>query len=352
MRILIYTDLHATEGHERMHNDPTKSLQIYRVNKCYARLFDLYKEFECDALWDLGDTTDDRNALPVPAVDAIGVGLSQFPITDCNIKLIGNHEQFLRNTRVNAGQLFSPYFQVIEQPQVIELNSLVSVICAPYPESDADLLQWLDKQKATLSGKKTILIGHFQISGCWSDGGQLLDGVTLDSVSWINMGLLGHIHRPQTMGNCTYIGSPFQQNWGEAGERKRVAILDVGRNGSIGVQYVDLDGFPEYREIGLKDLTAACEPGDRDEDRLRVILRSPEEASEFYAHKCANRAEPKYMFDVYDNAQPVDESQPKVTAWTPEAIMERYMHHNPPSNLGINIDSGEMLQFGKDIYAS
>jgi hypothetical protein len=63
-------------------------------------------------LIDLGDTTDDRTSIPVPTINSLLSGLT--PFRGWNVKLIGNHEQFLRNATVNVGKLFERHFAVID----------------------------------------------------------------------------------------------------------------------------------------------------------------------------------------------------------------------------------------------
>jgi hypothetical protein len=349
MRALVYADLQATDGHEHLYSNPTQSLQIWRVNQFYQSLLDIYKKFNCTALWDLGDTTDDRTAIPVPAIDALCANLAQFPWNDFNVKLVGNHEQYLRNTQVTVGQLFQPYFRVVSQPWSFMVNDHVQVVCAPYPADEIELATWLEKERAESQGIKSILLGHFQISGCWGPSGQLLAGLTIEKLAWFKLGLLGHIHRPQQIGNCHYVGSPFQQDWGEAGEEKRVGIVDISPEGEIDLQWVDIAGFPEYREVKLHEFNDLCTEGC--EDRFRVVLKSPEEAAQFYAHKFSHRAEPQYDFDV---SAALAESRAEVASesWTPERVMRHYLDKNPPSDRGIPISSEEMLKFGMEVYSS
>ena len=348
MRALIYADLQATDGHERLFSDPTQSLQIWRVRRTYQVMLDVYKEYGCDALWDLGDTTDDRTAIPVPAIDAVCDGLEKFPRSEFDIKLVGNHEQYLRNAKVHVGRMFNPYFRVVDQPVSFMVSDRVQVVCAPYPANGNELAAWLENERIESRNMKNILLGHFQISGCWGASGQILEGLLLEKLGWFDLGLLGHIHRPQQLGNCHYVGSPFQQDWGEAGEEKRFGIVDISDDGRIGLQWVPITGFPEYREVSMAEFNACSMES---EDRLRVILKSPEEAATFYAHKFSHRAEPQYDFDV-SAVSGAGQSSSSVEAWTPESIMRRYIDRNPPGDRGIPVPTDEMLQFGMEIYSS
>lgn len=340
MRALCYTDLQATEGHEKLFTDPTRYLQMWRVEKFYGDLARIYADEQCDALWDLGDTTDDRSAVPVPAIDSICRNLAPFAEGQWNIKLIGNHEQYLRNTKVSVSRLFAPYFTVVDQPAILTYGN-VQIACAPYPDTEENLLKFL---KSLDRSKPTILLGHFQVVGCFGHSGQLMTGVPLDLIKWVRLGLLGHIHRPQSFGNVHYVGSPFQQDWGEAGEDKRVAIVDVSeKSGDIRLRWVSLDGYPQYVEAGLEEFSGVVQADS--ENRYRVILKSPAEAATFYAHPLASHADPVYDFDVNACATETD-TEVDGSAWEPENVLRRYVEHNSPRDKSIALSNAEVIDIG------
>jgi len=323
-----------------MFTDPTRSLQLWRVDKLFEDLRRIYQDARCDALWDLGDTTDDRSAIPVPTIDSICQNLAQFASGQWNIKLIGNHEQYLRNTQVSVARLFEPFFSVVERPVILEYGR-VQIACAPYPPNDETLNSFL---KSLDQSKPTILLGHFQLAGCFGHAGQLMTGVPLDLIKWVKLGLLGHIHRPQSFGHIHYVGSPFQQNWGEAGEEKRVAIVDISEvSGQVSLEWVPLTGYPEYLEVDLDTFTKhACAES---EHRFRVCLKSPQEAATFYAHPLVTHGDPQYDFDVAANAT---ETKLEIGSdtWTPENVVRRYVEHNKPGDKGIALSAQDMTEIG------
>lgn len=346
MRALCYTDLQATEGHEKLFNDPTHYLQLWRVDKFFADLRRIYQEAHCDALWDLGDTTDDRSAIPVPAIDSICQNLSSFAEGQWNIKLIGNHEQYLRNTKVSVARLFSPYFTVVEQPVTFDYGR-VRIACAPYPPTEEALSAFLRSLDQSVP---TILLGHFQLAGCFGHAGQLMTGVSLESIKWVKLGLLGHIHKPQSFGPIHYVGSPFQQNWGESGEEKRVAIVDISeQTGKVSMEWVPLDGFPRYVEVDFQTFSETVTA--ESEDRFRVRLKSPQEAAAFYAHPLTTHGDPQYDFDT-SACETVTDTEIEGDSWSPENVIRRYMERNKPADKGIAIPDDEMAGIGLQFLRS
>ena len=340
MKALVYADLHATSGHEASRLSPGQPLQLCRVRAFYDNLLRIYKQYRCEALWDLGDLTDDRSSLPVSALATVCDCLDRFPESNNSIKLVGNHEQFTRNTKIHTGALYRRWFNVVDSTATFEVYGGTHLVCFAYPANTEDLAKWLEAERKQAVGKPTIILGHVQIVGSYSGAGQIMEGLEKKHVSWAKLGLLGHVHRAQEVApNCYYVGSPFQQNWGEAGEGKRVGIVDVS---ACTVEWVPLEGYPEYREVGLGEFTQL---NAQTEDRFRVVLRSPEEATKFYTLDHAHLAEPVYEFTA-----PASTETKEAPAWSLETSMERYLAKTPP--VGIPLGREDMLEFGRLIASA
>ncbi len=338
MRALVYADLQATDGHERCFTDPTRPLQLYRIDRLFGELKRIYKEHRCDALWDLGDTTDDRAAIPVPVIDVVCDHLEDFH-GKWNLKLVGNHEQFLRDTKVHAGKMFRSYFTVIDTCRVFKVEN-VNIICVSFHDDLQAILDFLNADFRS----PTLLLGHFQLAGCQMSSGTALAGVPRTALSVADVSLLGHIHKPQSIGNIHYVGSPFQQHWGEAGENKRVAIVDIRSNGSISIEWVPLTGFPRYRQVTFEEFVSSVK--EESEDRYKVILRSLEQTEEYYAHPLANRAD-EVIYDYEQAVVAVNGTETEAMPRTRTDILKRYMALHPPQ--GISLDPELMLHYGDDL---
>jgi len=104
MKLLVFGDLQACENSEHCFHDPSKPLQIFRVEKLLQLLADIKGAEPVDGLVDLGDTTDDRSSISIRTLQTVIPGLSTFKDTQAhNIKLIGNHEQSFKSVRVHPG---------------------------------------------------------------------------------------------------------------------------------------------------------------------------------------------------------------------------------------------------------
>lgn len=342
MRFLVYSDLQATSGNERSFTEPGKTLQQLRVERFFEMLLRVYTENNCDGLIDLGDTTDDRSAIPLPTIEALGHGLSLFPNNGRHFKLTGNHEQFLRSTRVSNRHLFSHMFHVVEGNEVIDLDGWQAAFCS-YPAEMKHTCDWLSQFRAGSSA--SLLFGHFTVAGCIMAGGQpSASGVPLEFLKPFSAGLLGHIHKPQTLRrNIHYLGSPFQQNWGEAGEGKRVAIVDTrATNADSVIRWVPLEGFPSYVSMPFGEFKHVSDIG---EDRIRVVISNLEESEEFLQHALFHQVEP-----VYACAETHDMPSAVVTPeWTPTSACIRYLKNTPPSQFNVEAADEEMLEMAQMI---
>jgi len=339
MRVLAYADLQATIGHERSFTQPTKSLQLWRMERFFDEVKRIYDQFECHALWDLGDTTDDRVAIPVPVLDLLCDRLEHFT-GKWNIKLVGNHEQYLRDTTVNAGKAFRKHFQVVETVDVFEYGKF-NILCASYHDDFQVITDFLRNAPQ----HRSILLGHFPVVGCQMSTGTSLTGVPRNMLSFVKLGLLGHVHLPQQIDDLHYIGSPFQQHWGEAGEHKRVAVLDISEQGIFKLGWQLIQGMPLYRQVNFEEWQRLVKPDS--EDRYKVVLTSLEETEAFYAHPLANRVDEP----IHDYAQTVKTQSTNggSISNSKEDLMKRYMAENPPGERHIEMDDATMLAFGEEI---
>ena len=343
MRILAYADVQATEGHERLFSDPTVPLQRWRVQRFYTRIAEICDEMGCQAVWDLGDTTDDRAAIPVHTLNTIAEGIARLPSSPWNLKLIGNHEQTVKSTEINTGVLYSPKFKVITGREKIQLRRGVTVVAVSFPENDRELAVWLNEILAhRQASEKFVLIGHFQVSGAAMNSGVSLDGVPLSILKPFGVGMLGHVHKGQALiADIHYVGSPFQQNFGESADTKRVAIFDTD---TLKIEWVSMDAcFPEYRTVTVDEFASQDAQG---EDRLAVVLRNPKEAEHFYSHPLSPRAASlACQYDLTPSPQSASPDQ----LVTPQAILKRFVQLNPPANGDIVISDDDMVDFGLQI---
>lgn len=351
IKALIYSDLQATEGHERCFNNPSLPLQRWRVQQFYQNLRRLYDKHQCNAVWDLGDTTDDRHAIPIPTLNAIQDGLDLIPDSAFNLKVIGNHEQYTRSTSVHCGCLFSKKFKVVEEFQLFGFEG-VNVIAFSYPNA-GDETSVQAKIAEALSfeadGRKIVVLGHLEIAGCQMKSGVNLAGTDAKLFSKADLVLLGHIHQPQQLSsNIHYVGSPFQQNYGEAGEPKRLGLLTI-EDGQFNMEWLPSEGYPTYRRVSWPEFATAYKPSS--EDRYTVTLGSPEEAESLYSHPGASRVRVEYAYQV-ETSSAIEAGTEVVQAWDIQSSVQRWVKKMPPSEKQITVNAEELAQFGLQLASA
>lgn len=340
MKLLMYADLQATDGNEVCFHDPTLRLQDWRVCRFLDALLRIYTEKECDGCIDLGDTTDDRSSIPIPTINDILIGLDRLP-KGWHKKLIGNHEQYTRNTEIHVGKLFDRVFEVIPGCKVFKQGGDAFVFCS-YPADHAKLAEWVETTTKRLRSEgmqRLALFGHFQVVGAQMNSGLALTGFPKELLKCFDAAFLGHVHKPQSIGLYHYyVGSPFQQNFGETNENKRVGIFDTKK---WEIEWIPMVGFPEYRVVGVRDFVELAK--ESDEDRYEVVLRSQADTELLFNHPFCTRAETRYEY--------VEKPSTEATAksWSFDDVVRRYTSLNPPENAGIELPLEEVLEIGKQI---
>lgn len=348
MRVLVYSDLQAGESTARLFSDPSVSLQLYRVRKFYRDIADVIVKHKCRAVWDLGDTTDDRNAIPISVVDAVLEGIDRLPQSDLNIKLIGNHEQLLRSGDIHVGRMFDRKFRVVDRVETFHFGKL-TVICCAFPANDSDAAAWLVREMAKYP--EAVVLGHFQVIGSAMPSGSATTGLPRSIFAGVKLALLGHVHRFQEVApNVFYVGSPFQQDHGESEDAfKRVAIVDTD---TLKVEWVELTGYPTHTSVGYSDFISQAQDT---EDRFRVVLRNHTETEAFYSHPLASRAEPVYEYGLAEgqgsgqseSSHNAETSNP--STWSLDDAMAQYVKERPPGELGVQISDDDMISIGKEL---
>jgi hypothetical protein len=338
MRWLVYGDLQTTDGDERCYRNPGVSLQHYRVSRFFDEVICVYDKYKCDGIIDLGDTTDDRSAIPMPTINLLGAALNKLPDGN-NFKLTGNHEQFLRDCTIDNRHLFTHKFHVISNRLIVRDAGYDLFFCA-YPADHRELAEWI-VEKAKLARGPRLLFGHFQVAGAFLNNTKTTSGVPLEALKSFDAVLLGHIHQPQMVNERVhYVGSPFQQDWGETNQKKQVILLDTN---PLTITPISLSGYPQYRQITLDEFKQVAQ--EQSEDRYRVVLKNHEETEEFFKHPAFNRATAHYSYEEAEAETPAAQEQD----WTFDGICRRYLSLVPPDKVGISLSPEEMLTIGKSI---
>jgi len=196
----------------------------------------------------LGDIVDNRNEV---SVTTLHVMYKFFKILeDFNIIIIpGNHDCYYtkRSDVHSLGTLNDwPNIEVIDKLLTVNMFNKRMTFC-PWNTPLQDI------------PTSDILFGHFEINTFKMNAGRVCDS-GVDSQSILDKAplvLSGHFHRTEERtyknGKILYVGSPYQQSWGEYGEKKCIYLLDLHDNN---LEHIPNTKSPKHIKIRLSELLA------------------------------------------------------------------------------------------------
>jgi DNA repair exonuclease SbcCD nuclease subunit len=154
----------------------------------------------------------------------------------------------------------------------------------PYRKDPVAQLEAL--KKAVSPGRTKIVFGHFAMRGAYMNNGHS-DDAGLE-FPWPNKGprfkepllVLGHYHRGQVGPGYLYVGSPYQQSFGEAGNTP--GVLRINTSKSLDVEACEriplFDLAPRYFivkwDVEEEEMPPAP-PGVRADDKIRIDIAAP-----------------------------------------------------------------------------
>ena len=118
---------------------------------------------------------------------------------------------------------------------------------------------------------------------------------------------LGHIHRPQNVGNgnIRYCGTPLKHAFSEAGQEKSVTVAELGKKGELTVRTIPLRPLRDMRELrgSYEELTARSfyQGTDYPDSYLHITLTDEEDVPEALGR--LRTVYPWLMRLDYDNAR-------------------------------------------------
>jgi len=196
----------------------------------------------------LGDTIENRNEVSVTTLHIL---YKFFKILeDFNIIIItGNHDcYYSKRSDVHSIGTLNDWIniEVIDKPITVNIFNKNLTFCP-----------W-NTQIQSIT-KSDILFGHFEINTFKMNGGHICESgvdsqTLLEKASLI---LSGHFHKTEERtyknGKIIYIGSPYQQSWGEYGDIKGIYLLDIEDNT---LEYIINNNSPQHKKIRLSELLA------------------------------------------------------------------------------------------------
>ncbi len=175
-----------------------------------------------------GDVFDSRKSVNVRTFDAFKKTL-WIPLNQMKIKMViipGNHDFYYHHSNDVTSLSMLEEFENIE---IIKEQKIVH-----WDIGDVLLVPWLATHEDVESLKKNIeskkpkcIIGHFAFEGFeMMPGIECREGLSTSFFTGDMHTFSGHFHIHQTIGNITYIGSPYELNWGDHESPKGYYVID------------------------------------------------------------------------------------------------------------------------------
>lgn len=294
----------------------------------------------CDGVIIAGDVYD-KAVPPAEAVRLFDGFLSRLADRKQQVFVIsGNHdspERIAFGSRIlgQGGVHMSPVYSGTVQPiTMTDAYGRVNLFLLPfikpanvrrfYPEEEiesyTEALRTAIAHMEIPEEDRNILVTHQFVTGAVpSDSEEIsvggTDQVDASVMEPFDYVALGHLHRPQAVGKETirYCGTPLKYSFSEAGDRKSVTCVELGKKGKVTVRTVPLVPERDMREIrgAYMEVTArSFYEGTAQEDYLHITLTDEEEVPD--AVRKLRAIYPNIMRLEYDNRRTRSAAQVEV----------------------------------------
>lgn len=286
-----------------------------------------------------GDFWDARGVLSVRQVDAVMDEFAEWERAGIQFTIIpGNHDQVSTDGVIHGVRLFEKYkgFRVATDP-IVDKDRKVAFL--PWREENQSELI------SELPGTGWVVFAHFEVQGAVSNTQHKAIGrVGLATIeSKVRACFCGHYHKRQKLGSRTwYVGNPYEKDFGELGDPKGIAIVDIAE---AVPRFVDFNDMPKHHRVALGEKLPNIAPWDIVECQFprAAISENSEAVKAFLASIPAKDVRSKPVSSETD--KPLSEA--KHVASLEEAIVA-YVAETPGIE-GLGAD--EVVSFGKGLLS-
>ena len=296
MRILHTADLHIGKS---VHDFPM--LEDQRA--VLTQITEILRREKIDVMLLAGDIYDRTvpSAQAVTLLDEFLTKVSRMKIPV--IAISGNHDsperlEFLNGVLEKQGIFISGiYKDVLKKVTLEDSYGKVTFICLPYfrsgelgLKSSQEVAEKLLAEAEIDTTQRNVLLTHYFVTDHGrapelSDSETALqvggiDNVEAEVFEDYDYVALGHIHRPQQIGDrmMYYAGSPLKYSFSEADQEKGVNIITLKEKGDITVTKESLKPVHDMRKIrGTMEQILQAASGTCDLDYIQVSLTDEDE---------------------------------------------------------------------------
>ena len=222
MKILLITDQHFGVRNDNLHF-------VEHYKKFYSKIvIPFLKASGIKEIINLGDTFDRRKYVNFMSLEA-AKEMWFDPVKELGCKmtaLIGNHDIYYKNTlRINSPEeLLGGYdIDVIDKPTT-----------RSYDGTDILFLPWICDEnydrtlRSITESTAPVCMGHLELNGFEAHPGHVMQtGTDISMFKKFTKVFSGHYHTKSNMGNCYYLGNPYQLYWNDYGQKRGFHVFDT-----------------------------------------------------------------------------------------------------------------------------
>ena len=299
MKILTTADWQVSPGN------------LHRCELMLKHLLEVAHNEKVDAVLHLGDVKDAFNPVDVNVTNFMVRATRKITKIAPFHVLLGNHDHTSTSDESASCMpvLRAAGALTYEKPTWVQFKS-TWVYFVPYYRDRKVLLDHLTVKDSLIPGQK-LLAFHAEINGCKMSrhvgaegkGGIPIEGLWPDDYA---LCLGGHIHYQQKCAdNVWYVGSPFQQNWGEANHPCGFLLVETSRQGSPIIQKIP-SRVPGYIDPDLKGFDDKAPTKSQLRVRVNCNLESDPGVRLQNARKEAEAKYPRFQIHVVPVVEGVD----------------------------------------------
>jgi len=216
-----------------------------------------YLELGINDIIILGDVFHNRSEISVSTLDTAKKFFDYFKNFNLYIS-VGNHDSFYKNTsKINSISIFDGWKNINiidDKPLQLDIFNKKTVL-VPWGTSMEDIPQ------------ADIIFGHFEISSFYMNSYKICEhgNSSKDFFKKAKTVVSGHFHkkdhRKYDNGEIVYLGSPYQQNFGDTLDERGIYIYDIENND---FEFIENDISPKYYKLSVDKLL-------KDEQKLETL---------------------------------------------------------------------------------
>jgi DNA repair exonuclease SbcCD nuclease subunit len=239
-KVLFFSDLHlgVHQNSQTWHNI---ALDLA------AWIKQVMVDHKLDTIFFAGDVFHDRHEI---GVNTLHVAKQFFDeLSEYDIHLIpGNHDAFLSSTvEVNSVEILkNDKVHVYVEPTTLQVSDKTVTFC-PWMTKIAEL------------DRVDMLVGHFEIINFKMNATRICEhgDTSTDLLDKAKAIVTGHFHfrdeRQYDEGYVLYLGSPYEMDFGDRGQKKGVSIIDFNED-NLSVAFVSNDVTPKHHRIKISEI--------------------------------------------------------------------------------------------------